>query len=224
MQQRLSQPQPLRIAMREGTGPPVGIRCQTQALDRPAHGGTRPCGVQAPSHLQVLPQRQLRVAVRGLHRVADRGPRLPAARADPGSEHRGASILGLDHPELQPDGGGLACAVQTKARVDLSFGDPHGKVIHGGHITVAFPQILCFNRQGHGRYSSFDREVGLDASERTINMHRVIRLSRSHLFHGYCTGKCPQEIKVPSKEIVQILDKSLTMWYKILYEQAVDAV
>lgn len=75
--------------------------CPGLALDEPVRGLGRRTGMQAPRHLLVLTHGQLRITVRVLHQVADRGPGGPAAQADPGSQDAHVARDGLNHPQQQ---------------------------------------------------------------------------------------------------------------------------
>ena len=127
VQQGFGQPQPLDIAQREHTRPPLRVGPQPQTLDGLADGLPGSARMEPPGDFQVLPHGQFGVGVGCFHQIPDPRPGFPAAQPDAFPENGGAPGGGFDHPQQHPDGGGLSGAVQPQEGIDLAFRHPQGK-------------------------------------------------------------------------------------------------
>ena len=74
MEQGARQRQSLQVTERQRTGAAVGIRTQTQLLDRAVDDGRVGDGLQTPRDVEVLAHRQLRIGDRRVDQMANVTP------------------------------------------------------------------------------------------------------------------------------------------------------
>src|SRR5713226_2289488 len=129
--QGLRQEQALLLTPRQLPDGPVGIRRRLHRVERcldagmllpPGWSGKREAPAQSiqPQHHQITPSHwQVRVEKTSLRHIADRGIASPRSA----SQHRHAALAGAQESEQQAQQGGLAGAIGTQDRHELSWLD-----------------------------------------------------------------------------------------------------